>query len=173
MVWSIVCFVLRLSLLRLPPRFRQGLTSEIVLTLSGFARHEFPNLWLETFSWTLPETFSLSLTGIRLGPKQARRVNDSTASLSIAEQSTMTEIRRLLVNISSKVMCSYIHIQFEQWINWHTCNVITNCWAWQNTCTSKSGVVSKVWSSWFKCWGRQLNKNLFKDSKWQLNSPVL
>ena len=53
-----------------------------ILTLSEFARHEFTNLWLETFSWTLPDTLSLSLTGIRLGPKQARRVNDSTASLS-------------------------------------------------------------------------------------------
>ena len=39
-------------------------------------------------------TLSLSLTGIRLGPKQARRVNDSTASLSLAERWTITEIRR-------------------------------------------------------------------------------
>ena len=53
-----------------------------ILTLSEFARHEFTNLWLETFSWTLPDTLSLSLTGIRLGPKQARRANDSTATLS-------------------------------------------------------------------------------------------
>ena len=53
-----------------------------ILTLSEFARHEFTNLWLET----LPDTLSLSLTGIRLGPKQARRVNDSTASLSLAER---------------------------------------------------------------------------------------
>ena len=30
-----------------------------ILTLSEFARHEFTNLWLETFSWTLPDTFSL------------------------------------------------------------------------------------------------------------------
>ena len=65
-----------------------------ILTLSEFARHEFTNLWLETFSWTLPDTLSLSLTGIRLGPKQARRVNDSTASLSLAERWTITEIRR-------------------------------------------------------------------------------
>ena len=43
---------------------------------------------------TLPDTLSLSLTGIRLGPKQARRVNDSTASLSLAERWTITEIRR-------------------------------------------------------------------------------
>ena len=61
-----------------------------ILTLSEFARHEFTNLWLET----LPDTLSLSLTGIRLGPKQARRVNDSTASLSLAERWTITEIRR-------------------------------------------------------------------------------
>ena len=65
-----------------------------ILTLCEFARHEFTNLWLETFSWTLPDTLSLSLTGIRLGPKQARRVNDSTASLSLAERWTITEIRR-------------------------------------------------------------------------------
>ena len=65
-----------------------------ILTLSEFARHEFTNLWLETFSWTLPVTLSLYLTGIRLGPKQARRVNDSTASLSLAERWTITEIRR-------------------------------------------------------------------------------
>ena len=31
------------------------------------------------------DTFSFALTGIRLGPKQARLVNDSTASLSLAE----------------------------------------------------------------------------------------
>ena len=43
---------------------------------------------------TLPGTLSLSLTGIRVGPKQARRVNDSTASLSLAERWTITEIRR-------------------------------------------------------------------------------
>ena len=64
-----------------------------ILTLSEFARHEFSeftNLWLET----LPDTLSLSLTGIRHGPKQARRVNDSTASLSLAERWTITEIRR-------------------------------------------------------------------------------
>ena len=61
-----------------------------ILTLSEFARHEFTNLWLET----LPDTLSLSLTGIRLGPKQARRVNDSTASLSPAERWTITESRR-------------------------------------------------------------------------------
>ena len=30
-----------------------------ILTLSEFARHEFTNLWLETFSWTLPDSFSL------------------------------------------------------------------------------------------------------------------
>ena len=65
-----------------------------ILTRSEFARHEFTNLSLETFSWTLPDTLSLSLTGIRLGPKQARRVNDSTASLSLAELWTITEIRR-------------------------------------------------------------------------------
>ena len=65
-----------------------------ILTLSEFARHEFTNLWLETFSWTLPDSLSLSLTGIRLGPKQARRVNDSTASLSLAERWTITEILR-------------------------------------------------------------------------------
>ena len=61
-----------------------------ILTLSEFARHEFTNLWLET----LPNTLSLSLTGIRLSPKQARRVNDSTASLSLTERWTITEIRR-------------------------------------------------------------------------------
>ena len=60
-----------------------------ILTLSEFARHEFTNLWLET----LPDTLSLSLTGIRLGPKQARRMNNSTASLSQAERWTITEIR--------------------------------------------------------------------------------
>ena len=65
-----------------------------ILTLSEFARHEFTNLWLETFSSTLPDTLSLSLTGIRLGSKQARRVNDSTASLSLAERWTITEIPR-------------------------------------------------------------------------------
>ena len=47
-----------------------------VLTLSEFAGHEFTNIWLET----LPDILCLSLTGLRLGPKQARRVNDSTAS---------------------------------------------------------------------------------------------
>ena len=60
-----------------------------ILTLSEFARHEFTNLWLET----LPDTLSLSLTGIRLGPKEARRMNNSTASLSPAERWTITEIR--------------------------------------------------------------------------------
>ena len=30
-----------------------------ILTLSEFARHKFTNLWLETFSWTLPDTLSL------------------------------------------------------------------------------------------------------------------
>ena len=64
-----------------------------ILTLSEFARHEFTNLWLKTFNWTLPDTLSLSLTRIRLGPKQARRVNDSTASLSLTERWTITEIR--------------------------------------------------------------------------------
>ena len=42
----------------------------------------------EIFDWkpsAEPDTLSLSLTGIRLGPKQARRVNDWTASLSLAE----------------------------------------------------------------------------------------
>ena len=63
-------------------------------TICEFARHEFTNLWLETFSWTLPDSLSLSLTGIRLGPKQARRANDSTTSLSLAERWTITEIRR-------------------------------------------------------------------------------
>ena len=63
---------------------------KVRLTLREFARHEFTNLWLET----LPDTLSLSLTGIRLGPKQARRVNDSTASLSLAELWTITGIRR-------------------------------------------------------------------------------
>ena len=43
---------------------------------------------------TLPDTLSLSLTGIRLGPKQARRVNDSTASLYITSRTKITEIRR-------------------------------------------------------------------------------
>ena len=43
-----------------------------ILTLSEFARHEFTNLWLET----LPDTLSFSLTGIRLSPKQVRRVNN-------------------------------------------------------------------------------------------------
>ena len=38
-----------------------------ILTLSEIARHEFTNLWLETFSWTLQgDTLSLSLTGIIL-----------------------------------------------------------------------------------------------------------
>ena len=37
-----------------------------------FARHEFRIFWLET----LPDSLSLSLTGIRLSPKQARRVNN-------------------------------------------------------------------------------------------------
>ena len=64
--------------------------TKYILTLSEFARHEFINLCLET----LPDTLSLSLPGIRLGPKQARRVNDSTASLSLAERCTITEIRR-------------------------------------------------------------------------------
>ena len=44
-----------------------------ILTLSEFARQEFTNLWLETFSWTLTDTLSLSLTGTRLGPKQAEQ----------------------------------------------------------------------------------------------------
>ena len=63
-----------------------------ILILSEFARHEFTNLWLETFNWTLPDNLSLSFTGIRLGSKQARRVNDSTASLSLAQRWTITEI---------------------------------------------------------------------------------
>ena len=62
-----------------------------ILTLSEFARHEFANLWLET---SVLDSLSLSLTGIWLGPKQARRVNHSTASLSLAERLTITEIRR-------------------------------------------------------------------------------
>ena len=61
-----------------------------ILTLIEFARHEFTNFLLET----LPDSLSLSLTGIRLGPQQARRVNDSTASLSLAERWTITEIRQ-------------------------------------------------------------------------------
>ena len=61
-----------------------------ILTLSKFARHEFTNLWLEAFCWTLPDTLSLSLTWIRLGPKQARRVNDSTA---IAYSRTIDDYR--------------------------------------------------------------------------------
>ena len=61
-----------------------------VLTLSEFARHEFTNLWLET----LPDTLSLSLTGIRLCPKQARRENDSTVSLSpLITSRTMDDYR--------------------------------------------------------------------------------
>ena len=59
-----------------------------ILTPSEFARHEVTNLWLET----LADTLSLSLTGIRLGPKQARRVNDSTASLYITGR-TMDDYR--------------------------------------------------------------------------------
>ena len=70
-----------------------------ILTLSKFARHEFTNLWLEAFCWTLPDTLSLSLTWIRLGPKQARRVNDATASLSLAEGWTITEISRPLNSV--------------------------------------------------------------------------
>ena len=50
-----------------------------ILTPSEFARQKVTSLLLET----LADTLSLSLTGIRLGPKQARRVNDSTASLYI------------------------------------------------------------------------------------------
>ena len=62
-----------------------------ILTPSEFARHEVTNLWLET----LPDTLSLSLTGIRLGPKQARRVNvQRLAYTSLAERWTITEIRR-------------------------------------------------------------------------------
>ena len=61
-----------------------------ILTPSEFARQKVTSLLLET----LADTLSLSLTGIRLGPKQARRVNDSTASLSLAERWTITEIRR-------------------------------------------------------------------------------
>ena len=61
-----------------------------ILTRSEFTRHEFTDLWLET----LPDTLSLSLTGIRLCPKQARIVNDSVASLSPAEQWTIAEICR-------------------------------------------------------------------------------
>ena len=59
-----------------------------ILTPSEFARQEVTNLWLET----LADTLSLSLTGIRLGPKQARRVNDSTASLYITRR-TMDDYR--------------------------------------------------------------------------------
>ena len=44
-----------------------------IYTLEEFARHEFTNISLET----LPDTLqSLSLTGVRLSPKQARRVNN-------------------------------------------------------------------------------------------------
>ena len=73
-----------------------------ILTLSEFARHEFTNIWLETFSWTLKDSLSLSLTGTRLGLKQAeqaRRVNDLTASLSLAKRWTITEIRRPLNSV--------------------------------------------------------------------------
>ena len=59
-----------------------------ILTPSEFARQEVTNLWLET----LPDTLPLSLTGIRLGPKQPRRVNDSTASLYITSR-TMNDYR--------------------------------------------------------------------------------
>ena len=59
-----------------------------ILTPSEFARHEVTNLWLET----LPDTLSLSLTGISLGPTQARRVNDSTVGLYIKSR-TMDDYR--------------------------------------------------------------------------------
>ena len=56
-----------------------GLICNICLNRVGeFARHELTNLSLET----LPDTLSLSLTGIRLSPKQA------------AERWTITEFRR-------------------------------------------------------------------------------
>ena len=58
-----------------------------------------PDTSSQNFDWKpsaepLPDTLSLSLTGIRLGPKQVRRANDSTATLSLAERWTITEIRR-------------------------------------------------------------------------------
>ena len=75
--------------------------------LSGLSCTFFPTTFLEIAEYkhleSLPDTSSqifdwkdtifLSLTGIRLSPKQARRVNDSTASLSLAELWTITEIK--------------------------------------------------------------------------------
>ena len=58
---------------------------------------------------TLPDTLSLSLTGIRLGPKQARRVNDSTASLSPAERWTITEIRRSSNSVLTYSLLTDVH----------------------------------------------------------------
>ena len=46
-----------------------------IQTLGEFTRYEFTNLWF--ILETLPYTLSLSLTGIRLGPKKARRVNNA------------------------------------------------------------------------------------------------
>ena len=89
-----------------------------ILTLSEFTRHEFTNLWLETFSWSLPDTLSLSLTGIRLGPKQARRANDSTASLSLTWDQALFIYLLLLFFASlardGKNNAWYIHLTSHQ-----------------------------------------------------------
>ena len=75
-----------------------GLICNICLNRVGeFARHELTNLSLET----LPDTLSLSLTGIRLSPKQA------------AERWTVTEFRR-----QSNSVCadSWFRINYSR--NW-------------------------------------------------------
>ena len=65
--------------------------TEYILTPNEFCQTRVHKFLIRE---TLPDTPSLSLTGIRLGLKQERRVNDSTASLSPAERWTITEIRR-------------------------------------------------------------------------------
>ena len=61
----------------------------------GVYKHleSLPDTSSQIFLETLPDTLSLFLTGIRLSPKQARRVNNGY-SFSLAERWTMTGIRR-------------------------------------------------------------------------------
>ena len=66
-----------------------------ILILSEFVRHEFTNLWLETFSWTLSDNLSLSDRN-KTRPKTSKTSEwlSGYNSLSLAERWTITEIRR-------------------------------------------------------------------------------
>ena len=64
-----------------------------IQTLGEFARHEFTNLWLERHSFSV---FDLNTT-----QPQTSKTSKSTASLLLAKQRTITEIRRQ----SNSVLC--------------------------------------------------------------------